>query len=303
MNRRARKKAKQKAKLAATPPKPAGEPAQTAKSIEPPPAPPAGTFSNERLEQIETLARLGFTMTPANIEVILDLKDGELSAWIQTDDGARRWKKWRTEARAELMQVVQQQALAGDHAAQKVLAELYERDDVARTADLRLPASEVYELLDRSARKIRERVNDGDMIDVGPDHKYALRGLLGLIPALWAKLAVCRQKVAHLEKLTDKSHVDESEARRQAILEVARARKMANDAAEGKLIDAAAVNDQFAELCRIVREQSANLVEDLALKLSVSKAADQKLMADARATFLKRCADAMTQTQGGSAVE
>lgn len=252
----------------------------------------AAPFAPERLQQIETLARLGFTVTAAHVEVILDLQDGELQRWIQTPEGARHWKRWRTEARAELLQTIQQQALAGDHNAQRLLATLYERDDTAKPAEIRLPGRDVAELIGRTPRRLRARVMQGEFTDPGPDGKYALAVLMALYPALWDKLDAARERIAQLEALSERFNVNESAARTAAAMETARRRKRENDVAEGILVDLYRVQDQVWRLCSLVREQSRNLIEELKLKTAATRPA-AAMMDAARTAFLQRCSRCM----------
>ena len=56
------------------------------------------------------------------------------------------------------------------------------------------------------------------------------------------------------------------------------------------------VRQTLDDLCRVVQEQSEQIVEDLRLKIGMTGEALQ-LAEDARRGFLRRCAAAMTATQ------
>jgi hypothetical protein len=253
------------------------------------PQPPAKPLlTADQAGRVAALARLGYTIQPSHVATILEIPEPTLAAYLTTPEGSQLWKRARTEARAELVKTIQDSALSGDQQAQKLLITLLERDDTARTAEVRLPGPDVRELLGRTQAKISRRVRDGEWIDPGPDRQYALAAILALIPTLWDKLAAARKTIAHLEQLTEKGRIDEAEARRLAMLETARRRKRENDLAEGALRPADHVRSEIDRLCTSIRNHTQAMVEALALKLGATPETVVALE-QARAECLRNC--------------
>lgn len=242
--------------------------------------------------QIGELAVLGQHVSVIDAARILGLSVERLEAWIASPEGQEVWARERSRGRAELVAAVRVAALAGDVSAQKLLASLLERDDTLSLGQQRISAAEAQELIGRSGVAIRQRVPTGEMIPLGADNRYPVGEFFRLIGRLWDLLATTRKELDDLQRATAASRVEEAEARRRLAVAQAERRERENRQAAGDLVEAAAVHDQLATLATCVRAQSANLVEEIRLKLGLDSARTQ-MVEEIRLAYLRRVAGEM----------
>ena len=250
--------------------------------------PAAPKLTSDQRDKVYTLAKLGQAITPADVAKILDVSEQTITRFLASPTGKKLWAKARAEGRAELITIIRQQALEGSAAAQKQLAALIEYDTSANPLEQRVRAKEVREVIGRSASAVNGRVRRGEMVPTGPDSRYEVAALIALIPTLWDHLAEVRAENAKLRRLTESGRVEEAEARRQALVEKVRRQRRENDIAEGHLMQAEDVRDEVARLSAVLKDQSANLAQEITLKLGLEGAAAATVSA-ARAAFLRRC--------------